>query len=319
MAPPGGYYSPGAYVPEGTGAPSAQDPYAYFQSLIAGKPGTPDALIGLEPQLASQGIKVLRNAAGVAGKIQLPNGQIVDVIRAAGLGGGPDNWQWATDAGSGSGGGSAAGAAGLPAGYEMGTFTGGGQYPLASVMAPGLMQPWTTPFQAPTDVTQQNDPGWQFRLDEGRKAIERSAAAKGTLLSGGTLKDLTRWGQDYASNEYDKVYNRALGEYQQAYGIYQNNQGNQFNRLQGVAGLGQNAAAMTGNAGSGYAQNASNTITGIGNANAAGQVGAANAWSQGISNIGNQTSGMLSDWALWRIINQPRPVSGGVPGVTTQR
>jgi hypothetical protein len=95
-----------------------------------GRPGTPQELIALEPKLAEQGIKVLRNAEGTAGKIQLPNGQIVDVILSAGLGGRGFSWQ------TGSGGGQG--------GSYSGTFTGGGQYPLASVMGEGLMQPWTT-------------------------------------------------------------------------------------------------------------------------------------------------------------------------------
>jgi hypothetical protein len=266
-------------------AVNAQDPQAYFQSLIAGKPGTPQTLISLEPQLAQQGIKVLRNAAGVAGKIQLPNGQVVDVIRGAGAGGGADNWQWLT--GESGGGSAGAGSYGLPPGYQMGTFTGGGQYPLASVMAPGLMQPWTTPFSAPNDVTQQNDPGWQFRMKEGLKAVERSAAAKGTLLSGGTLKDMNRWAQDYASNEYDKIYNRSLGEYQQAYSIYNNNAANQFGRLFNVMGAGQNAAAQTGQFGTSYGANAGNALMNAGNSLASGQQGSANAWAGGINNAGN--------------------------------
>ena len=54
----------------------------------------------------------------------------------------------------------------------------------------------------------QKDPGYQFRMDEGTKALERSAAARGGLSSGSTLKALTRYGQDYASNEYQNAYNR---------------------------------------------------------------------------------------------------------------
>lgn len=90
---------PGGDTGSGGGGTTA-DPYAYFHSLIAGKPPTPQTLIALEPELAKAGIRVLRNAEGVAGKIQLPNGQIVDVIVAAGLGG--RAWQW--DAGGGGGG-----------------------------------------------------------------------------------------------------------------------------------------------------------------------------------------------------------------------
>lgn len=54
----------------------------------------------------------------------------------------------------------------------------------------------------------QKDPGYQFRMDEGVKALDRSAASRGILNSGGQLRRLTRYGQDYASNEYQNVYNR---------------------------------------------------------------------------------------------------------------
>lgn len=70
-------------------------------------------------------------------------------------------------------------------------------------------------FEAPTAVTMENDPGYQFRLEQAKKALERSAAARGTLLTGGTAKALGRYMQDYASGEFQNVYNRALGTQQQ--------------------------------------------------------------------------------------------------------
>ena len=80
----------------------------------------------------------------------------------------------------------------------------------------------------------QMDPGYAFRLGEGQKALERSAAARGGLMSGATGKALTRYGQDYGSQEYTNAYNR----------------------LAGIAGLGPSAAGVMNNLGSGYAQNA---------------------------------------------------------------
>lgn len=80
-----------------------QDPQAYFQQLTQGLPPTPQSLVGLEQQLGQQGIKVLRNAEGIAGKIQLPNGHIVDVIQNAGIGG--TGWQYDSDNGIFGGGG----------------------------------------------------------------------------------------------------------------------------------------------------------------------------------------------------------------------
>ena len=42
-------------------------------------------------------------------------------------------------------------------------------------------------------------PGYQFRQDEGIRAIDRSASARGQLMSGGTLRELQRYGQGLAA------------------------------------------------------------------------------------------------------------------------
>jgi len=59
----------------------------------------------------------------------------------------------------------------------------------------------------------QDDPSYQFRMQEGLKALERSAAAKGIGQTGGTLKALTRYGQDAASQEYQNAYARSLDSF----------------------------------------------------------------------------------------------------------
>lgn len=75
-------------------------------------------------------------------------------------------------------------------------------------------------FQAPTAAAMANEPGFQFRMDQGRKALEQSAAAKGTLRSGGTLQNVLNYGQNFASNEYSNVYNRAAGEHDRVFNEY---------------------------------------------------------------------------------------------------
>jgi hypothetical protein len=152
-----------------------------------------------------------------------------------------------------------------------------------------LMQPFGQEFTAPTDVTQQNDPGYAFRLKEGQRLLENSAAARGGLLTGSTAQDIQRYGQDYASNEYSNVYNRALGEYMNRYNIYNQDQTTQFNRLATMSGVGQTAAGQLVNAGGNAANNATNILlTSAGQqgnslqnaaaARASGYVGSANAW-----------------------------------------
>lgn len=277
-------------------------------------------------------------------------------------------------------------------------------------------------FNAPTGVNEQNDPGYQFRLQQGIQALQNNQAASGILRTGGAAKALNDYAQNNASNEYANVYNRALQGYQtntqtqlgaqnqqyqqganayqtnaqtqaaaqaqqygqeyqanqgnfqnqvaaaganntanlntyqaqlagqgQAFGqgltsyqanqnaalqaaqfnnqaslgayqantgaqaqaaalalqaqqqaynqnlsTYQQNQGtfyqnqnNQYNKLYGQQGVGQQAANTLGNFGSQYANQAGENITGAGNALASGQIGSANAWNNGLGNIAN--------------------------------
>jgi len=111
------------------------------------------------------------------------------------------------------------------------------------------------------------DPGYAFRLSEGVKALDRSAAARGGLLSGATLKGSQKYGQEMGSQEYQRAYDR-----------YQTNRANQLNPLMGYAsGPGMSATsantAAVGNFGNAAAAGYGN----IGQARASGYVGGANA------------------------------------------
>lgn len=135
------------------------------------------------------------------------------------------------------------------------------------------------------------DPGYQFRLSEGEKGIQRAASGGSGLYSGATLKALARFNQDTASGEYGNAYNR-----------YNTNQSNQFNRLASIAGLGQTATNQVGqagqsaygtiaNAGMNASNNISNNMIGAGNARASGYVGTGNAINNGLSQYLNYTQG----------------------------
>lgn len=100
----------------------------------------------------------------------------------------------------------------------------------------------------------QNYPGYQFALDQGTQALDRSAAARGTLLSGGQLKDLTAYGQGMGSQLF----------------------GNYFNQNLQASQLGENAAAQTGNAGGAAASGAASSQLAGGTAAASGISGIAN-------------------------------------------
>jgi hypothetical protein len=69
------------------------------------------------------------------------------------------------------------------------------------------------PFTMPTATDMAADPGYQFRLQQGQEALERSGAARGVTRTGGTLKDIVDYGQRAASQEYGNVYNRMAGLY----------------------------------------------------------------------------------------------------------
>lgn len=117
------------------------------------------------------------------------------------------------------------------------------------------------------DVMGMMDPSYQFRLGEGLKALERTASARGGLLSGGALKAAQRYGQDFASQEF----------------------GNAYNRLAGLAGVGQTATNTMGSAASQFGTNAGNLMTGGAAARASGYVGGANALTSGLGQYMNYT------------------------------
>jgi hypothetical protein len=135
---------------------------------------------------------------------------------------------------------------------------------------------YSTAEYTPEMFAKGKDPGYQFRLDEGMKGLERSAAARGGLLSGGTLRGIQRYGQDMASQEYTNAFNR-----------YQAERTGTLNPFQAMAGQGQSTANTLTNLGMNYANQAGEAYMGAGNARASGYVGQANAINQGISGISN--------------------------------
>jgi hypothetical protein len=124
------------------------------------------------------------------------------------------------------------------------------------------------------------DPGYAFRLAEGQKTLDRQAAARGGLISGGALKAATRYGQDMGSQEYQSAFNR-----------YQTNRANQLNPLGSLLTSGQAAASNQSAAAGNYGTQAGGNITGAGAATAAGQVGSVNALTNALSSYLNYSSG----------------------------
>ena len=134
------------------------------------------------------------------------------------------------------------------------------------------------------------DPGYAFRLAEGNKALDRTAAARGGLLSGGAMKAAQRYGQEMGSQEYMNAFNR-----------YQTNRANQLNPLQSLMGAGQTGANTLTQAAGSLGQALGENAIGAGNARASGYIGQANALT------GALNQGMNSYMKMQYINRMPRP------------
>ena len=110
----------------------------------------------------------------------------------------------------------------------------------------------TMPFDFQYDANA--DPGTAFRMSEGVKALDRSAASRGGLLSGATLRGVQRYGQDLGSQEFQNAFNR----YTTGFNANTGERNQLFNRLSGVAGTGQTATNQIGVQGTNMASNIGN-------------------------------------------------------------
>lgn len=166
-----------------------------------------------------------------------------------------------------------------------------------------MAQPAASPAPFDRQSWLESTPGYQFRFNEGMDAINKSAAANGTLLTGGTLKALQERGQGLASQEF----------------------GAEADRLARLTQLGQSGAQQLGNYGTGYsatnaglAEVGANNAIGLGNAQAGGTLAQVNAGNAAGSQIAN-TLGQV-DWA--KLFGRRKPVTtppimgGGIQDVT---
>jgi hypothetical protein len=110
----------------------------------------------------------------------------------------------------------------------------------------------------------QMDPGYQFRLSEGMKAMDRQAAARGGLISGGALRAAQRYGQDLGSQEYGAAYNR----------------------LASLANVGPQAAGVMSNLGQNYATNVGNIYQQQGATAANAALARGSAYAGGLNQLG---------------------------------
>lgn len=160
--------------------------------------------------------------------------------------------------------------------YREAGYTALGQLASGTAAGGDFNKPYTM-----NDLTM--DPGYQFRLNEGQRGVESSAAARGGVLSGATLKALDQYNQGFASNEVNNAYNR-----------YSSDLTGRYNRLAGVAGTGQQATNsgiaagqnLTANNQAGV-NNISGNINAAANANSSQYTNTANAIGNAANSVAN--------------------------------
>jgi hypothetical protein len=172
----------------------------------------------------------------------------------------------------------------------------------------------------PEEFAKGQDPGYQFRLQQGQEATNRMANMGGGMLSGNALKGQEDYTQGLASGEFTNAFNR-----------FQTGRTNIYNTLAGIAGLGQQSLNTTANAGTQAAGQVGSTMSNIGAAQAGGTVGSANALGGGVAGAGQgyMLSQMLApksgvNYSLSNsgytptsspTISQPNPDMGGGQGL----
>lgn len=192
---------------------------------------------------------------------------------------------------------------------------------------PNALNPANYAFQAPTEADMMQDPGYQFRMQQGQQALERSAAARGGLLSGGFARGLTEYAQGMGSQEYGNVYQRRYGENQLRYGRDLAQNQSQYERAlqryttnynaglqswqarmqpwQTLAYGGQQATQQLGTLGANYASNVGSILQASANAQGASQMAQANAWGNFANQTANTLGGALGYWGGGRGDNNP--------------
>lgn len=177
-------------------------------------------------------------------------------------------------------------------------------------------------FQAPTAAQAQATPGYQFGLQAGEGAQQASAAANGSLLTGGTQAALDQYGQNYADTNYNNVYNQALQTYGTNYNVWANQQASEYNKLAGLAGAGQTTAQTLNTEGLTSTGQIANTLgqtgqniagqnTNAAAATASGYVGAGNAIGAGIQGATGTGSQLAMLYALMNQQNQNNQGTAG--------
>lgn len=167
----------------------------------------------------------------------------------------------------------------------------------------------TVPDIKMDQATLEQTPGYQFNLEQGLRAVQNSAAARGLGVSGAAMKGAATYATGLADSTYQNQFNNAVVNSQNKFQNETTNQTNDYNRLMGVATLGESSAAQTGALGTQVASNIGNSLTGAGNANAAASIASGAA-------IGNGASGAANSVSQAYLLNSLLKGNGGGGGTS---
>lgn len=117
-------------------------------------------------------------------------------------------------------------------------------------------------------------PNYKFGLTQGMGQFNAGVNASGGAVSGNAIQGGQQFAQDYAGNSLNNAFNQ-----------FQANRTNVVSNVNALTGVGQNANTTTANAATGASANSTSLLSSIGNAQAQGTMGAANAWQNGINNL----------------------------------
>ena len=155
----------------------------------------------------------------------------------------------------------------------------------------GLNDYWKHTF-GNEDLNSNLSPNYAFQLGQGEGAVRNLANSSGGLIGGNAIQGLNEFNQNFAGNAYQNAFNN-----------YQNQRQNIFGNLNSIAGIGQHSLDTTAGLAGNYMNNLGTTGVGLGNANASGTMGVANALGGTLGNLGNFGS----------IYNMMRPPTSASP------
>lgn len=144
-------------------------------------------------------------------------------------------------------------------------------------------------YKPMTLADMQLDPGYQFRLKESLKNILRQRAAGGSTFSGATQRDVSSYISNYASNEFNNAFNRRLTERQE-----------QLRLPMYFTNMGAQVATNKANLATEYGSNIAGLIGQGGVVQAAGTMGAANAWSNALTGVAQGIGGAIEAYGKYK-------------------